>query len=66
MVTDMPRSHHQNFTLIGVEEDGDEIFTPMPEKCEYWQCRFSKKDTKLVKEKGFMVCPVCRKSYGPA
>lgn len=47
-----------------VEEDGDEIITPMPKACTRWPCIDSGKDRRLVKRKGFMVCPVCSHSYG--
>lgn len=47
-----------------VEEDGDEIFTPMPKHCTKFCCRHVRQ--KLVKRKGFMVCPRCETSYGKA
>lgn len=56
--------------LAEVEEDGDEIFTPMPEHCLKFGCSFGKPGegtgTKLVNRKGFMVCPRCGGSYGVA
>lgn len=49
-----------------VEEDGDEIFTPMPEYCEHLTKRLGHSErVKLVVEKGFLVCPECHCSYGP-
>jgi hypothetical protein len=44
-----------------VEEDGDEIFTPMPTTCIRWNCGGTVKPTR-----GFHVCDRCHCSYGPA
>lgn len=46
-----------------VEEDGDEIATPMPKFCTAFVCHG--KDHSLVKQNGFMICPWCKVSYGP-
>ena len=46
-----------------VEEDGDEIFTPMPKYC--LKCRNGTLSEPLSPDKnGFMVCPKCGGSYG--
>ena len=44
------------------EEDGDEIFTPMPEFCLKWPCCIKKQS--LICVNGFMLCPICNGSYG--
>ena len=50
---------------VAVEEDGDEIFTPMPTHCVKRQCR--KDGGGLIVERGgFMVCETCGSSYGKA
>jgi hypothetical protein len=66
--------------MIAVEEDGDEVFTPMPTHCTRWECsntyewnralshwpkRISLPPAPLVRnEDGFMVCTRCDSSYG--
>lgn len=45
-----------------VEEDGDEIFTPMPRSCQRFACR--EHHLKLENRNGFMCCPRCGVSYG--
>jgi len=47
-----------------VEEDGDEIITPMPNSCQRFSCR--EHHPKLENVNGFMVCPRCKTSYGDA
>ena len=44
---------------IPVEEDGDEIFAPIPEVCAIWNCKGS-----VRPEKGFHKCDKCGTSYG--
>lgn len=45
--------------LVSVEEDGDEVFTPMPENCQLCLDKPRLKPD----ENGFMVCPCCDGSY---
>ena len=45
-----------------VEEDGDEVFTPMPTHCANLNCH----NSPLVNRNGFMVCPSCNGSFGRA
>lgn len=47
-----------------VEEDGDEVFTPMPRSCQRFACR--EHHPKLENKNGFMCCPRCGVSYGAA
>jgi hypothetical protein len=47
---------------VSTEEDGDEVFTPMPKFCQRLFCREHR--PRLVKRNGFMVCPRCSVSYG--
>lgn len=48
-----------------VEEDGDQGFAPMPESCTKWPCKAEPEKAKLEERGGgFMVCPLCRASYG--
>lgn len=58
-------------TACVLEEDGDEVFTPM-DACYRWTCRewppgnnFPVRPA-LIERNGFMVCPKCGGSYGPA
>lgn len=50
---------------VGTEEDGEDVFTPMPKRCRAWRdgdyC-----DGKVVVQKGtgFHVCEKCGVSYG--
>jgi hypothetical protein len=47
---------------IAIEEDGDEIFTKV-KYCTKWPCCWEKKP--LIKNhNGFMICPICKGSYG--
>jgi len=48
---------------IAIEEDGDEIFTPMPKYCLKWPC-CTKKEPLIINRKGFLCCPICGGSYG--
>jgi len=54
--------------MIAIEEDGDEIFVPMPQQCTRWECQYAfgnhGKNTKLAPKGGFMCCPNCGASYG--
>jgi len=62
--------------VIAVEEDGDEVFTPMPTHCRRFECnlkvdyRWGGPTEKLEapplvrNEHGFMVCTRCGSSYG--
>jgi hypothetical protein len=55
---------------IAVEEDGDEIITPMPTYCMRCRVGFTH-DGKpmyalLFERGGFICCSVCGGSYGPA
>jgi hypothetical protein len=50
--------------MIAVEEDGDEIFTPMPKECHGWPARHE--PAPVVPMNGFMRCEHCKASYGPA
>jgi hypothetical protein len=43
-----------------VEEDGDEVFIPMPKHCTKWECD----KAKLERQGKFVRCPKCRGSYG--
>lgn len=47
-----------------VEEDGDEICTPIPNSCQRFACK--EHHPKLENVNGFMVCPRCKASYGKA
>ncbi len=48
-------------TKNDVEEDGEEVFSPMPKTCIIYKCN----KAKLIKnKKGFMVCSKCGCSYG--
>ncbi len=50
-------------SLVGdVEEDGDEVFTPMPKFCVKFPC--NQKQVPLENRDGFMVCSNCQCSYG--
>jgi len=44
-----------------VEEDGDEIFTPMPTRCVRYDCR-----GRVRKQGRWMRCEKCGASYGEA
>lgn len=46
---------------IKVEEDGDDVFPPMPKKCVIPSC---KKAKIVVNSKGYYVCSKCGCSYG--
>ncbi len=45
---------------VAIEEDGDEIFTPMPKRCP--KCIAILKRNR----RGFMACTKCGASYGKA
>jgi hypothetical protein len=65
---------------IAVEEDGDEVFTPMPTHCIRWECRNTYEWNMALShypkriqlppappfrnERGFMECSRCGCSYG--
>lgn len=53
--------HPQGTTRERVEEDGDEVFTPIPSCCTYPSCGGSIKPIN-----GFYACEQCGRSYGPA
>lgn len=44
---------------MNIEEDGDEIFTPIPKVCSNGLCRGI-----IAEKNGFAVCGVCGGSYG--
>lgn len=56
--------------MIAVEEDGEDIFTPMQRQCTRWECQYAfgnrGANTTLAPKGGFMCCPNCGVSYGPA
>jgi len=53
-----------------VEEDGDEVFTPMPTHCTLWGCISAFHGRRLPpaplfrNDRGFMECSRCGCSYG--
>ncbi len=49
--------------MIAVEEDGDEIFTPMPTECTGFPMPHP--PARVVPLDGFMRCEHCGLSYGP-
>lgn len=55
-----------------VEEDGDEVFTPMPKTCPQWRVTDPKTlngqicGGKVENMGGFMRCKICFASFGPA
>ena len=54
-------------TTPTVEEDGDEVFTPISMGCQQWKCvrDAGGKIVPLVKlDNGFWTCPNCKGSYG--
>ena len=53
---------------INVEEDGDEIFLPIPKKCTMWKCNIETNYLKapVIVRDGFHVCSNCGVSYGGA
>ena len=52
-------SDYHEFDENAVEEDGDEVFTPIPEICVIWNC-----GGKVRPHKGFHICEKCSTSYG--
>ena len=56
-----------------VEEDGDEIFTPIPKTCTIWRQRFPTDmpwegracSGRIVATGGFYKCQGCGASFGP-
>lgn len=62
----LPHPSTSTKTMSEIEEDGDEIVTPMPEFCgNPARIPFHQPHVKLVVEKGFLICTECFVSYGP-
>lgn len=56
---------------IAIEEDGDEVFTPMPTHCIRFDCattfdRYQRQPPAPLfrNKRGFMECSRCHSSYG--
>jgi len=47
--------------FVVVEEDGEDIFSPMPKRCLEFKCNGAVLEQD---RKGFMYCPACGGSYG--
>ena len=41
-----------------------QAITKMPESCVVWPCCKEPQKAKLKLNNGFMICPLCRRSYG--
>jgi len=63
MKTEKKREMKPEELADGVEEDGEEIITPMPATCPTWKCDGAKL---VINEVGYWVCPNCGGSYGYA
>jgi hypothetical protein len=50
--------------VITVEEDGEEIFTPIPKMCSGWPLPHEPAPVREMM--GFMRCEYCKASFGPA
>lgn len=48
--------------MIAVEEDGDEILTPIPTFCHGWPTPHE--PARIVPMNGFMRCEYCKVGYG--
>jgi hypothetical protein len=51
-------------SMVSVEEDGDEIFTPIPKKCVVCWNQFGIIGGIRETSRGFMECEICGCSYG--